>query len=164
MTYYGQNNISECLASTSIAVAPPPVVLEPSAPTGRSEFICRDRAPVFAFSCKTYGEELIWKFNETVVTSFHANDTVGNVSTVKVFSSAESAVYNVSAQLTKVVNLDSATNVVNSTYCVSILTVRPFNDSQFMVVPFNVTCQTHCQDGTLREVCKTNRYKTAGML
>ena len=162
MTHYGQSDIRQCLASTSIDVAPPPVVLEPSAPTGKSEFICRDRAPVFAFSCKTYGEELIWKFNENIVTSFHVNDTVGMVSIVRVFSSAESAVYNVSAQLTKVV--DSDTNIINSTYCVSVLTVRPFNDSQFKVAPFNVTCQTHCQNGTQTQVCKTNRYKTAGML
>ena len=124
------------------------------------DFICEDRPPLYSFSCTLYGNELIWYFDDEIVKSFLPNDTVGNFWVVQYPPSAP--YYNITAVLTQV---STATiSRFNAPFCVSVLRVQPFNDSEIQVLPFTVSCQTHCQDATQTATCQTKHYNIAGML
>ena len=69
--------------------------------------------------------------------------------------------YNLTAVLTQVTQVPSLSRF-NLPFCISVLVVQPFNESQTDVDPYNVTCRTFCT-GNNRTVCQTKQYKVAGM-
>lgn len=149
----------ECLNLQNSAIkAPPPVLLEST--IAREDFICKDKPTLYAFSCTLYGDDLIWHFNREIVTVFLPHDSVGR--TVSISYPELEPVYNVTAMLTLVSN--ETFSRYNVPFCVSILTVQSFNESQtdVPVVPFNVSCRTHCEDEQHTEVCQVKAYQVAG--
>jgi hypothetical protein len=145
---------------TDTAINPPsPVVLEA---TVESNFICKDKPLLYSFSCTLYGYDLVWYFDDEIVTAFLPNDTFGN-SLIRVFQYPPSApVYNITAALTQVST--ATVSRYHVPFCVSVLTVQPFNESDIQVLPFTVSCQTHCEGATNTAICQTKHYDVAGML
>ena len=92
------------------------------------------------------------------MTAFLPDDPIGD----KVSKSypESSPVYNVTAVLTQV-SLPGFSRF-NLPFCVSILVVQPFNETQATVLPYTVSCQTHCQDHNDTQVCQTKHYEVAG--
>ena len=125
------------------------------------KFICKDKPTLYTFSCTLYGDDLIWYFNREKVTAFLPHDLVGHTFGMSYPPSAP--VYNITAMLTLVSN--ETFSRYNAPYCVSILTVQSFNESQTdaPVMPFNVSCRTHCEDERHTEVCQVKIYQVAGM-
>lgn len=152
------------LGNNSTLDLPVPVNLKSS--IKGNDFICQDQTPLYTLHCTVYGRDLLWKFNSETVTVFLPDDRVGRfTSNTFLDNKSEIEVYNVTAVLThasKIVNEDNNAIPV----CVSILTVQPFSISQslFQVIPFTVTCLTHCQDDNQTEVCQSKHYEVAGML
>ena len=70
-------------------------------------------------------------------------------------------VYNVTAVLTQIVPVSE----YNVPFCVSVLIVQPYSEiaSQVQVMPFKVSCQSHCADENHTEVCQVKSYKVAGI-
>ena len=120
-------------------------------------FICQeDLKSLYTFSCTIHNSDLIWVFNDTIVTAFLEDDQAG-----RIFSMTYpqiSPVYNVTAVLTQV----QLPNIYNTTYCVSVLTVQPLNGIEVEIIPFTVSCQTFCKNST--PVCQTKHYEVAGRL
>ena len=156
-----EHQARECLNIMNKTINPPsPVILEA---TIEDKFICETKPLLYSFSCTLYGYDLIWYFNNETVTVFHPNDMTGD----KVSKSyPESApVYNITAVLTQIST--ETVSRYNAPFCVSILTVQPFNENRIEVMPFTVSCQTHCENGntTLNStsVCQTEHYEVAGI-
>ena len=148
----------ECLGLSIDIEAPSPVVLEST--ITNNDFICKDRPTLYTFSCTVYGSELVWHFNRERVGGFQSFDTIGTR-----FSKPypqEAPVYNVTAMLTLVSN--ETFSRYNVSFCVSILTMQSFNESQTdaPVIPFNVSCQTFCKNENRTEVCRVKDYQVAG--
>ena len=70
--------------------------------------------------------------------------------------------YNITAVLTQVSN--ATISRYNAPFCVSVLTVQPYNESEIQILPFTVSCQTHCQDANQTAIRQTKHYDVAGML
>ena len=72
------------------------------------------------------------------------------------------AVYSVTATLTLVSN--QTLSRYNVPFCVSILTIQSFDESQTdaPVIPFNVSCLTFCENENRTEVCRVKGYQVAG--
>lgn len=144
----------ECLNLTSSKIKSP-IALES---TIDGNVLCQSQTPLYAFSCTIYGGDLIWYFNNETVTAFLPFDQVGQA--ISISYPESSPVYNITAVLTQVERL----SVYNTTFCVSILTVHPFNETQseIEVVPFTVSCQTFCKDDNKSAACQVKRYTVAG--
>lgn len=71
--------------------------------------------------------------------------------------SAPNKLYNITAVLTQVSN--ATVSRYNAPFCVSVLTVQPANESQIQILPFTVSCQTHCEDANSTAACQTKRYE-----
>ena len=124
------------------------------------DFICKDKPLLYSFSCTLYGLSLIWYFDDETLTSFHPNES--EVERFRVFQYPPSApIYNITAVLTQVST--ATVSRYNAPFCVSVLTVQPFNESDIQVLPFTVSCQTHCQDDNETDICQTKHYDVAGM-
>ena len=122
------------------------------------DFICKDKPLLYSFSCTLYGYDLVWYFDDEIVTAFLPND----MDRFRVFQYPRSApTYNITAVLTQVSN--ATVSRYNAPFCVSVLTVQPFNESEIQILPFTVSCQTHCQDDNGTAVCQTKHYDVAGM-
>ena len=67
-------------------------------------------------------------------------------------------VYNISATLTHVTKVNGSRYLP---FCISTLIVQPYNESKLELVPFNVSCQTYCEDENRTGICKTKSYKVA---
>ena len=147
----------ECLNIT--IKVPPPVVLESTIDS--ENFICKNKPTLYTFSCIVYGDELIWYFNKKRVTAFFS-DMVGRTFSISYPESAP--VYNVTTKLTLVSN--ETFSQYNVPFYISILTIQSFNKSQAdaPVVPFNVSCRTHCVNQNHTEVCQVKTYQVAGMI
>ena len=104
---------------------------------------------------------MLWYFNRERVAAFLTYDALG--STFSMSYPQTAPVYNVTAMLTLISN--ETYSQYNVPFCVSILTVQSFNESQATapVVPFNVSCRTHCIDEQRTEVCQVKSYQVAGM-
>lgn len=153
-----QLEAKECLNLTdSNITAPSPVVVESTIP---GNFVCQDQEPLYTFSCTLYGYDLIWFFDDVLVTAFLPQDPVGHFRNISY--PAVAPVYNITVMLTQV-SLETVSRY-NAPFCVSILIVQPFNENNIEVVPFTVSCQTHCEDENRTEVCQARNYKVAGML
>ena len=152
----------KCLnLQNSTTKAPPPVVLEST--ITNDDFICRDRPTLYTFSCTVYGSNLLWYFNRENVAGFLSYDAVGRTFSITYPQSAP--VYNVTAMLTLVSN--KTFSRYNVPFCVSILTIQSFNESQAdaPVIPFNVSCLSFCGNDTHRtEVCQVKTYQVAGII
>ena len=144
---------------TDTIIDPPfPVILEA---TAEGDFICKDKPLFYSFSCTVYGKDLIWHFDDVIVKSFLPNDTVG--AKFRVFQYPSSApYYSITAVLTQFSN--ATISRYNVPFRVSVLTVQPYNESEIQVLPFTISCQTHCQDADKTDVCQTKHYDVAGML
>ena len=140
---------------------PSPVILEA---TVEDDFICKDKPLLYSFSCTLYGYDLIWYFDDEIVTSFHPNDTVGDRFRIYEYpqSAPDNLLYNITAVLTQVST--ETVSRYNAPFCVSVLTIQPFNESQIEVLPFTVSCQTHCEDANNTAICQTKHYEVAGTL
>ena len=161
MSFYAviddEHQTKECLnfSSTNINAAfTSPVVLE-STIVKENDFICPNQMPLYTFSCTIFSADLIWWFNNTVITAFLGNDPVGRTFTMSY--PRTSPVYNITAVLTQV-----ADSMYGTMLCSSILTVQPFNGTK--VHPFTVSCQTFCRNGDSTPVCQTRHYNVAGKL
>ena len=132
-----------------------PIVLES---TIKGDFICQNQTPLYAFSCTLYSGDLIWYFNNETVTAFLPGDVVGE--TVRISYPESAPLYNITAVLTQVETI----SIYNTLFCVSILTVQPFNEAESEVIPFTVSCQTFCRDDDRTAACQTRQYKVAGMI
>ena len=115
--------------------------------------------PLYTFYCTLYGSNLLWTFNNIIVTAYLPNDTVGRTRSIT-YSNDFSSIYNVTSVLTSV----SLSTVYQVPYCVSILTIQPFNESKMEVLPFTVACQTHCGDVNSTLVCQSKHYEVAGKI
>ena len=94
---------------------------------------------------------------------FLSYDAVGRTFSITYPQSAP--VYNVTAMLTLVSN--KTFSRYNVPFCVSILTIQSFNESQAdaPVIPFNVSCRSFCGNDTHRtEVCQVKTYQVAGII
>ena len=113
--------------------------------TVEGDFICKDKPLLYSFSCTLYGYDLIWHFDNEIVTAFLPNDTAQFGNNFRVFQYPLSAPkYNITAVL---IQLSTATvSRYNAPLRISVLTVQPFNESEIQVLSFTVSCQTHCQD------------------
>lgn len=148
----------KCLnLNNSNITAPSPVVLESSIP---ENFVCQDQEPLYVFSCTLYGNDVVWFFEDVLVTAFLPADPVGYSRSISYPESAP--VYNITVILTQV-SLEAISRY-NAPVHVSILIVQTFSENNIEVVPFAVSCQTHCQDENRTEVCQNRNYKVAGML
>ena len=107
-----------------------------------------------------YGSELHWHFNRKYVGGFQSFDTIGTTFS-KPYPQA-APVYNVTAMLTLVLN--ETFSRYNAPFCVSILTIQSFNENQTdaPVIPFNMSCQTFCENEHRTEVCRVKDYQVAG--
>lgn len=132
-----------------------PIVLESSI---KGNVICQSQTPLYAFSCTLYRGDLIWYFNDKIVTAFLPNDTVGHNFSISYPKS--DPVYNITAVLTQV----ETVSIYNTTFCVSILTVQPSNERNIEVIPFTVSCQTFCKDDNRSAACQVKQYSVAGEL
>ena len=140
------------------AVAPLPINL-----TSRinGDFVCGNAKPYYTFYCNIYGNDLIWYFNGEVVNSFQINDPSGHTYQTTYPSSSNSPTNILTTALTQV-TVDTSGS--ESPFCVSTLTVQPYDDDAFNVIPFNVSCQTHCSDENLTTICQTQHFSVAGVL
>ena len=136
---------------------PPPIVL--AAADENKRFLCKNELPLETFSCTLFGFDLIWFFNGEKVTAFLPNDPIGDK--VSVLYPPSKPIYNLTAVLTQVTQIPALSRF-NLPFCVSILIVQPFNESQTEVLPYTVTCQTYCTDDNGSQVCQTKRYEIAG--
>lgn len=143
------------------SIAPLPIALETS--IADNPFICKNEMPLYIFHCEVYGNSLLWEINDEEDIVFLPFDEVGRTVVNQLISyNGSSPVYNVSAVLTHISKM-SLENVTIP-QCVSILTVQSFNASQFEVLPFNVSCQSSCQDENHTQICQTKHYEVAGTL
>ena len=154
-----ESQARECLNVTDVTINPPsPVILEA---TLEGDFVCKDKPLLYSFSCTLYGYDLLWYFDDDIVTSFLPNDT--DSSKFRVYQYPQSApLYNITAVLTQVST--ATVSRYNAPFCVSVLTVQPFNESDIQVLPFTVSCQTHCEDESRTAICQTKHFNVAGML
>ena len=151
---------NECLGLPIDDKAPSPVVLEST--ITNDNFVCKDRPTLYTFSCTVYGSDLIWHFNRERIGGFQSFDGTGAIFSKPYPQAAPGPVYNVTAMLTLVSNRTFSR--YNVPFCVSILTIQSFNESQAdaPVIPFNVSCQTFCENENRTEVCRVKSYQVAG--
>ena len=148
----------ECLNLTEEVVDPPPPIVLTAADENK-QFLCKKELPLEAFSCTLYDFDLIWFFNDQEITAFLPNDLIGDKVSISYPSS--SPIYNVTAVLTQVTLVPELSRF-NLPFCVSILIVQPFNESQTEIEPYSVTCQTHCTGDNGTQVCQMKQYEIAG--
>ena len=150
---------NECLGLLIDDKAPSPVVLEST--ITNDNFVCKDRPTLYTFSCTVYGSELIWHFNRERIGGFQSFDGIGAIFS-KPYPQA-APVYNVTIMLTLVSS--ETFSRYDVPFCVSILTIQSFNESQTdaPVIPFNVSCHTFCNNENRTEVCRVNDYQVAGI-
>ena len=139
---------------------PSPIVL-----VATDENTCKTELPqvLEAFFCTIYGRDLIWYFNDRRITAFHplAGDTVD--STFSILIPESSPIYNVTAIPCIRTTQAPSLNRFDLPFCISVLLVQPFNESQTELEPYSVTCQTHCIADN-HAVCQMKQYEVAGML
>ena len=154
-----QAESDECLGLPIDDKAPSPVVLEST--ITNDNFICKDRPTLYTFSCTVYGSDLIWHFNRERVGGFQSFDGIG-ARFSKSYPQA-APVYNVTAILVLVSN--GTFSRYDVPFCVSILTIQSFSESQTdaPVIPFNVSCHTFCNNENRTEVCRVKGYQVAGI-
>lgn len=136
--------------------SPFPVVLDSSVKNG--SFVCGNSKPLYTFSCSIYGTDTIWYFNNVTLTAFLPGDTAGI--TFKRLYPELAPVYSITVTLTQKVSVGR----YGIPFAVSTLTVQPYNQSQIKVIPFTVSCQTHCGDVNRTEVCQRSNIIVAGNL
>ena len=124
------------------------------------DFICKDKPLFYSFSCTLYGNDLIWYFNEIILISYLHDDNDTDCIRVIPYPLSAPYYYNITVVLTQVSN--ATISRYNAPLRVSMLTVQPYNESEIQVLPFTVSCQTHCQDDDKTDVCQTKHYDVAG--
>ena len=138
-------------------LSPPlPVVLESTTENG---FICKNKSStLYSFSCKAHASDLVWYFNNKIVTAFLPFDAVGTI-----FRSSYPAlapIYSITTILTEQISMSfGGYQLPRAT---SILTVQPFNESQNEAISFTVSCQAHCEDENYTEICQSRQVNVAG--
>ena len=153
--------LRECLNLTEAGADPsPPIVL--AAADESKQFLCKNGSvslKVFTCSHNGFPSELIWRFNDEEIALFSPlRDTVG-----RVHANEFASVYNLTAILTQVTQVPYLSRLDAPFYkSESVLIVRPFNESQTELEPYNITCLTFCT-GNNRPVCQTRKYEVAGM-
>lgn len=131
--------------------------------TIRGSFICANKVPLYTFSCHVHGHDLLWYFNEVGVATFLYLDRPGL--TFHRSYPESGPVYNI----TTFFGYQNSLDIFGSDripLLTSVMTIEPFNENEFTVLPFRVSCHTHCQDinRTAYEVCQTKQYEVTGML
>ena len=126
------------------------------------DFICNATKPYYAFFCTLYGTDLIWYLNDKRINSFQSGDPIGRLFQTSYPELPEKPLYNITTVLTQLDN--TPVNYFNAPLCISTLTVQPFgNDNDFSIIPFSVSCRTHCIDMDRTEICQTENYNIAGI-
>ena len=147
------------LSDSDVTTVPLPIELTSNI---RGDFICNDTKPyVHTFSCTHYGKDLLWYFNGISVTSFHGSDEAGRFHRITYPRPPAEPLFNVTAVLIQVDN--STVRDYNVPFCVSSLTVHPYNVNNLNMIPFNVSCRTYCSDINITEVCQVKEYEIAGV-
>lgn len=123
------------------------------------DYICNATEPYYTFFCTLYGTDLLWYFNEKLISSFLGSDEPSRSYISNYPDSPEKPVYNVTTVLTDV-DYESV-RYYNVPFCISTLTVQPFDHNDFTVIPFSVSCRTHCLDRDT-QICQTKDFKIAG--
>ena len=148
------------LRDSNVTTAPLPINMTANLP---SNFLCNEDEPyVYTFICTHYGRELLWYFNGISVTSFQDGDAPGRIHQITYPESSESKpLLNITAVLIQID--ESTTDTYNVPFCVSSLTLHPYDGNNLTVIPFSVSCHTFCADENHTEVCQKEEYNTAGI-
>ena len=147
------------LTDSDVTAVPLPVELT-STITG--SFICDDAKPfIQRFSCTHFGRAVVWHFNGSSVATFHSGDKRGRSIQKTYPRPPAKPVFNVTAVL--VLDDNSTVSDYNVPFCVTYLTVQPYDVNNVSVIPFNVSCNTFCADDTVTEVCQVREYNIAGV-
>jgi hypothetical protein len=125
------------------------------------EFLCNNKKPYYTFYCNILGGDLIWFFNNELVHSFQINDPSGLIHQINYPRLPKRPTNILTAALTQV---DNTVSGLGSPFCVSTLTIQPYDDEMFSVLPFNVSCQTHCSDANRTTICQTQHFEVAGKM
>ena len=75
----------------------------------------------------------------------------------------EKPVHNITTRLTELDKEAGEEFNISVPFCISTLTVQPFDDDDFEVIPFNVSYQTHCSDANNTAICQTRHFEVAGV-
>lgn len=136
--------------------APFPVVLESSI---SNKFVCLNSRPFYSFTCIAKAVDTIWYFNDTTVTAFLPFDTTRTGIAFNRLYPEVAPVYIITVTLTqKVISIGR----YGLPLTVSTMTVQPYNESEIQVMPFIVSCQTHCGNETYTPVCQRQSVIVAG--
>ena len=154
----------KCFNLTNDDIAAPlPINFADTIP-GPGNYICNDTKPYFyAFFCNLYSTDLIWYYNGRVVSTFHASDAVGTTYKRTFPEPPEKPVHNITTTLTELNVTASEKFNISASFCSSTLTIQPFDDDDFEVIPFNVFCLTHCSDENYTAICQSQHYEVAGV-
>jgi hypothetical protein len=122
-------------------------------------FICKNKMSLYSFSCNAHASDLVWYFNNEIVTAFLPFDTVGTI--FRSFYPALSPIYIITTILTEQTSMSFGG--YRLPLATSTLTVQPFNESQSeAIISFTVSCQAHCEDENYTEVCQSRQVNVAG--
>ena len=136
---------------------PLPVVLKSTIEDGG--FICKNKLSFYSFSCSVYGSDLVWYFNNEIVTAFLPFDSVGTI--FRRSYPALAPIYTITTILTEQASMSFEGYMLQ--LVTSILTVQLLNENQAEPIPFTVSCQAHCEDTNFTEICQSKRVKIAGL-
>ena len=136
---------------------PLPVVLKSTVKDG---FICKNKLSFYSFSCSVYGSDLVWYFNNEIVTAFLPFDSVGTIFRRSYPTLAP--IYTITTILTEQASM-SLGRYTMLQFATSTLTVQLFNESQTeSIVSFTISCQAHCENENVTEICESKQVKIAG--
>ena len=156
-----ESQARECfnLLHSNVTTVPLPVTLTS---TVMGDFICNDSNPyLHRFFCTLYGTDLLWYFNDKIMTSFRDGDPVGHLHQKTYPEPPEEPMFNVTAVLIQVNN--SSWSEYNVPFSSSFLTVLPYNLYNVSVSPFNISCNTFCSNDNMTEVCQEKELNIAGV-
>lgn len=136
---------------------PLPVVLKSTIENG---FICKNKISLYSFSCSVYTSDLVWYFNNEIVTAFLPFDNVGAL--FRRSYPAMAPIYTITTILIERAPMSFEGYMLQ--LVTSILTVQPLNENpQAEPIPFTISCQAHCEDKNFTEICQSKLVKIAGL-
>jgi hypothetical protein len=128
--------------------------------TSENDFICKNKtsALLYSYSCNIHASDLVWYFNNKIVTAFLPSDTVGTIFWNSYPTLAP--VYTITTILMEQGSMSfGGYRLPRAT---STLIVQPFNGSQSEAISFTVSCQAHCRDENYTAVCQSRQVNVAG--
>lgn len=155
-----ESEARKCFNLTDDDIAPPLPINLTSQINGN--FICNNTKPYYAFFCTLYGTDLIWLYNDQIVNTFQNGDAIGTIYRRTFPEPPEMPLHNLTTVLTQLDREVGEEFNISVPFCISTLPVQPFDDDDFEVIPFNVSCQTHCGGADGQTICQTQHFNVAG--